>query len=60
MSLFARELPPTAGLPLQARAVLTRGGARRDSRAPPLGPNPPPPQVYRLTIQPFITCASSS
>ena len=40
MSLFARELPPTAGLPMQASDFLPGGGDLRDILASQLGTPP--------------------
>ncbi len=40
MSLFARELPPTAGLPMQASDFLPGGGDLRDILATQLGTPP--------------------
>ena len=61
MSLFARELPPTAGLPMQASDFLPGGGDLREILARQLGT--PPLQLtcsgtHALLIA-LRTCASA-
>lgn len=63
MSLFARELPPTAGLPMQASDFLPGGGDLREVLASQLGT--PPLQLtcsgtHALLIDPSPGTSNSS